>query len=385
MRRCENDLTMSSGQHTILDVVELLVDSGRWSAGTIGTVVSRRRSRAYLLRTGASSLACAAALEVTPRGTDIARDMNYQSPIPRDGEQAEVLKDKLTPKAIVAALNEHIVGQDDAKKAVAVALRNRWRRLQLDERVVQLVGDPVALGRIVGASAIITGSLHHQAIARRAPDLRLVARTDDGIVEALEALVRDCLAKQPDKRPRDATELAQRFEVALGKRLSAPRRSSSGLFNLKQPPPMPAKHDSSPRLPTPPISAADRHALRQEFEANMPEAMAMLKLKGFLHDLGSEVVETVPGMIRVRLGQTEKPKKRSGIFSLLERGERKSGVVQLAATTDLELRMERRDPAQPNRLHITLIMRPGSGPATAEWRTRCQKIGMDLNAYLMGR
>jgi ATP-dependent HslUV protease ATP-binding subunit HslU len=42
-----------------------------------------------------------------------------------------VLKDKLTPKAIVAALNEHIVGQDDAKKAVAVALRNRWRRQQL--------------------------------------------------------------------------------------------------------------------------------------------------------------------------------------------------------------------------------------------------------------
>jgi ATP-dependent HslUV protease ATP-binding subunit HslU len=42
-----------------------------------------------------------------------------------------VLKDKLTPKAIVAALDHHIVGQDDAKKAVAVALRNRWRRQQL--------------------------------------------------------------------------------------------------------------------------------------------------------------------------------------------------------------------------------------------------------------
>ena len=42
-----------------------------------------------------------------------------------------MLKDKLTPKAIVAALDEHIVGQDDAKRAVAVALRNRWRRQQL--------------------------------------------------------------------------------------------------------------------------------------------------------------------------------------------------------------------------------------------------------------
>ena len=39
--------------------------------------------------------------------------------------------DNLTPKAIVAALDEHIIGQTDAKKAVAVALRNRWRRQRL--------------------------------------------------------------------------------------------------------------------------------------------------------------------------------------------------------------------------------------------------------------
>jgi len=39
--------------------------------------------------------------------------------------------DNLTPKAIVAALDEHIVGQAEAKRAVAVALRNRWRRQRL--------------------------------------------------------------------------------------------------------------------------------------------------------------------------------------------------------------------------------------------------------------
>ncbi len=41
------------------------------------------------------------------------------------------MNDSLTPKAIVAALDEHIVGQQDAKRAVAVALRNRWRRQRL--------------------------------------------------------------------------------------------------------------------------------------------------------------------------------------------------------------------------------------------------------------
>ncbi len=43
------------------------------------------------------------------------------------------MTDYLTPKAIVAALDEHIIGQKDAKRAVAVALRNRWRRQRLGD------------------------------------------------------------------------------------------------------------------------------------------------------------------------------------------------------------------------------------------------------------
>jgi len=46
----------------------------------------------------------------------------------RDG-----LVESLTPKAIVTHLNNYVVGQQDAKKAVAVALRNRWRRQKLDD------------------------------------------------------------------------------------------------------------------------------------------------------------------------------------------------------------------------------------------------------------
>jgi len=43
------------------------------------------------------------------------------------------MNDNLTPKAVVAALDEHIVGQIEAKRAVAVALRNRWRRQRLED------------------------------------------------------------------------------------------------------------------------------------------------------------------------------------------------------------------------------------------------------------
>ena len=45
------------------------------------------------------------------------------------------MNDQLTPKAIVAALDEHIIGQAEAKRAVAVALRNRWRRQQLSSEL----------------------------------------------------------------------------------------------------------------------------------------------------------------------------------------------------------------------------------------------------------
>jgi len=44
-----------------------------------------------------------------------------------------VLPAELTPKAIVAELDRHIVGQDAAKRSVAIALRNRWRRMQVRE------------------------------------------------------------------------------------------------------------------------------------------------------------------------------------------------------------------------------------------------------------
>ena len=43
----------------------------------------------------------------------------------------EVSSATMTPREIVQELDRHIVGQHDAKRAVAIALRNRWRRMQL--------------------------------------------------------------------------------------------------------------------------------------------------------------------------------------------------------------------------------------------------------------
>ncbi len=115
----------------------------------------------------------------------------------------------------------------------------------------------------------------------------------------------------------------------------------------------------------------------------MPEAMAMIKLKGFIFDLGGEVVESVPGMIKVRLiDRTAQVKQPTGLLGWVSR---KNDTGPKPQATDLELHMERRDPNQTGRLTITLVMRPGSGAITPEWRSRCGQISRDLQAYLMGR
>src|SRR5262245_20713668 len=46
---------------------------------------------------------------------------------------AQTAMTSFSPREIVSELDRHIIGQRDAKRAVAIALRNRWRRQQLDE------------------------------------------------------------------------------------------------------------------------------------------------------------------------------------------------------------------------------------------------------------
>ena len=50
-------------------------------------------------------------------------------------EAQSELKQNLKPSSIVESLNRHIVGQHDAKRAVAIAMRNRWRRRQLSDEL----------------------------------------------------------------------------------------------------------------------------------------------------------------------------------------------------------------------------------------------------------
>ena len=204
----------------------------------------------------------------------------------------------------------------------------------------------------------------------------------DAVPPAVERLVRDCLAKHPDGRPASADELLRRYEIALGKRFLLPRRTAV-VPTLQSAPPAstPVSGPATP-VPTKLKTAADHHAVESRFETRMPESMAILKLKGFVQDLGGEVVDSVPGLIRVRLVE-RRAEKKSAWFSW---GPERRVTMQVApSSTEIELHMTRGDPTQPGRLTITLVLRSANGVVTPEWKARCQKISRDFQAYLIGR
>src|SRR5262249_58343298 len=146
------------------------------------------------------------------------------------------------------------------------------------------------------------------------PPPPFAAKGAAGVVPPMvESLVRNCLAKYPDSRPKDAAELARCYEQALRRRISPTRLTCIGPASVAETMPTP----STAPIPRAARLAEDRNALRQSFEACMPEVMAMMKIKGFIFDLGGEVVESVPGMIRVRLAERQPAKKHWGLFAII--------------------------------------------------------------------
>ena len=57
--------------------------------------------------------------------------------LPATAEEQQIALDELTPKEIVAELDKYVVGQNAAKRAVAIALRNRMRRQKLTPELAE--------------------------------------------------------------------------------------------------------------------------------------------------------------------------------------------------------------------------------------------------------
>ena len=80
-----------------------------------------------------------------------------------------------SPREIVSELDRFIIGQNDAKRAVAIALRNRWRRLQLDEKLREEVQPKNIL--MIGPTGV-----GKTEISRRLEAMMIVADSDESLV-----------------------------------------------------------------------------------------------------------------------------------------------------------------------------------------------------------
>ena len=120
-----------------------------------------------------------------------------------------------SPREIVSELDRFIVGQADAKRAVAIALRNRWRRLQLDERLreevlpknILMIG-PTGVGKteIARRLARLAGAPFLKVEATKFTEVGYVGRDVEQIVRDL---VEIAIAQTRERKRKDVQARAQ--------------------------------------------------------------------------------------------------------------------------------------------------------------------------------
>lgn len=117
----------------------------------------------------------------------------------------------MTPREIVHELDKYIIGQDQAKRSVAIALRNRWRRMQLDERMREEISPKNIL--MIGPTGVgKTEIARRLAKLANAPFIKVEATkfTEVGYVgRDVESIVRD-LAETGIKMFREQAMLSAR-------------------------------------------------------------------------------------------------------------------------------------------------------------------------------
>ena len=157
-----------------------------------------------------------------------------------EGEVDEDLRlDEMTPRQIVAELDKHVVGQRDAKRAVAVALRNRIRRQKLPP---ELAVDVMPKNMIMIGSTGVGKTEIARRLARmsNSPFLKVEASkfTEVGYVgRDVESMIRDLTEIAVDMtRQEKIDEIAEKAELNVEERildlLLPPPRSSSSFYDF---------------------------------------------------------------------------------------------------------------------------------------------------------
>jgi ATP-dependent HslUV protease ATP-binding subunit HslU len=221
---------------------------------------------------------------------------------------------QLTPQEIVSELDKHIVGQAKAKKAVAIALRNRWRRAQVDEPLRQEITPKNIL--MIGPTGVgKTEIARRLARLANAPFIKIEATkfTEVGYVgRDVETIIRD-LAEIAIKNGRDQAKKAVRARADD----AAEERILDCLLPAAR-----ATFGESP--------GADESATRQKFRKKLRE--------GSLDDKEIEIELAAPSMqaeIFAPPGMEELTSQIQGMFQNVGGARRKSRKLTIGEARKL--------------------------------------------------
>ncbi len=143
------------------------------------------------------------------------------------------MSNNMTPREIVQELDKHIIGQNQAKRAVAIALRNRWRRMQLDPQLAKEITPKNIL--MIGPTGVgKTEIARRLAVLADAPFIKVESTkfTEVGYVgKDVESIIRD-LVETSMKRTREAAKrkVVKKAEASAEQRILdylLPQRSES--------------------------------------------------------------------------------------------------------------------------------------------------------------
>jgi ATP-dependent HslUV protease ATP-binding subunit HslU len=217
--------------------------------------------------------------------------------LPGTAEDQELSLEELTPREIVAELDKYVVGQKAAKRAVAIALRNRMRRQKLtpdlaDEimpKNIIMIG-PTGVGKteIARRLAKLTNSPFLKIEASKFTEVGYVGRDVDSIVRDLVEIAIDMVREEKLEEVEDRAEMnaEERLLDVLLPPPAQPAPAASGQTPAPNAPGFGAQIEGNTiTLPPPPGGTADSHSrtrekLRQQFrEGKLDDRMVEIDVR----------------------------------------------------------------------------------------------------------
>ncbi|MGI4779634.1 MAG: ATP-dependent protease ATPase subunit HslU [Janthinobacterium lividum] len=229
----------------------------------------------------------------------------------------------MTPQEIVSELDRHIVGQPQAKRAVAIALRNRWRRQQVEEKLrVEITPKNILM---IGPTGV-----GKTEIARR------LARLADAPfikVEATKFTEVGYVGKDVDAIIRDLAEIAvkqTREKESVKVRLRAEDAAEDRILDILLPPARMPEGATATATATTPAIGDGGNATRQAFRKKLREHVLDDK------DIEIDLAENrTPLEIMGPAGMEEMTEQLRGMFGQMGQGKRKTRKLKIGEAMKL--------------------------------------------------